>query len=1117
MAATERSTAVKEKGNALVKTGAWEAAAAEYARAIDLATAEGAAEVVAACYMNRALCWNKLRDNGRALDDLSAALAVKPAYAKALYKRGKVLEEVGKFTEALRDLRAAKRLEPAYVADAEIDAVRRSMVTMLVTMKAAAVGKTATAADVAAAERRAKAWEARAGGSSSAEDGDEGAFGLGDAGGGGGGDGVDSDDDGGAASDVPAAAPLAPPPPPPTTPSLTPAEYAAAIDGGDAEARVEAPPGAAEQRFHVARFLAQYTAAGGGLQLGRTYCLLPAPWWRSWTAWVGGFSHATDVDPCLRLLAARGTMAFAPTDDDVLAAYPALATAAFGDLPPGVLDSRGLVAPQEAHIAPLPPAFIASAAAASAAASPAAATAADAPPAGAPSDQPSPPAVPAPALFLRSDAVETVDFELVGWQVGEMLSAWYGRRGPLLRRATAAASDGTVTVDLFPERHRYDGVGTAYAAAREAAAVAAAAAGSATGEAHECAVCGAPSTMRCTGCRVLRYCGRDCQLVHWRLHKDECKALARGGGGGAGGGGGDTLTGLVGLYNLGNTCFMNSALQALSACWPLTAYFLRGAWRGELNVGNAMGTGGKLATAYADLMRDLWLSKGRGYAVPSAVKRAVGGFHDRFAGFAQQDAQELLNYVLDGLHEDLNRVAVKPYVSDDPAGGRADAGMAGGPGGRAQPRNPGGGGDPFAGQLKSTLVCPRCERVSVKYDAFHMLSLPLPTSSKRTLLIRSERPTSDLLGVPRRWAVPDGAGAGARGWVDAEASESVPDREGRWVMHAVVVDKSDKCRAIVAAMAGELGVAEERLVLLRERLGGVEPLPMDVELGTIFGNYDKSLYAFVQTPAMLRPPPPPLAAAAAAALGGSVGVAADVDASAPTTRVTLIIDHLTGRVGEAGAAWQPVDRAVRAVVGESSPETLPSIVCVPRNATVALARTLLARAVLPLVALPRWKAHLAATMTAAARAAAADAAVASGGDATAAAAAVPAVAPDDVSDGTALYELARALPLAVPQPPARGTEPHWLPSFDVGVPVGSTAPARTAPSSPDSADGRFMHLDAAAAASLPPATAGAPRAEVVRLAITWRGAWYDFLSRSAHAKYAVAPSLKRAEIGRAHV
>ena len=43
-----------------------------------------------------------------------------------------------------------------------------------------------------------------------------------------------------------------------------------------------------------------------------------------------------------------------------------------------------------------------------------------------------------------------------------------------------------------------------------------------------------------------------------------------------------------------------------------------------------------------------------------------------FSGYNQHDSGELITYLLDGLHEDLNRVKVKPYVESKDYDGRDD-------------------------------------------------------------------------------------------------------------------------------------------------------------------------------------------------------------------------------------------------------------------------------------------------------------------------------------------------------------------------------------------------------------------------------------------------------------
>ncbi|KAJ7150684.1 hypothetical protein C8R46DRAFT_1008177 [Mycena filopes] len=39
--------------------------------------------------------------------------------------------------------------------------------------------------------------------------------------------------------------------------------------------------------------------------------------------------------------------------------------------------------------------------------------------------------------------------------------------------------------------------------------------------------CGSPGEMRCSGCKIIRYCGKDCQRFDWPIHKLDCKSLAK--------------------------------------------------------------------------------------------------------------------------------------------------------------------------------------------------------------------------------------------------------------------------------------------------------------------------------------------------------------------------------------------------------------------------------------------------------------------------------------------------------------------------------------------------------------------------------------------------------------
>ncbi|XP_062238678.1 ubiquitin carboxyl-terminal hydrolase 15-like isoform X2 [Platichthys flesus] len=213
-------------------------------------------------------------------------------------------------------------------------------------------------------------------------------------------------------------------------------------------------------------------------------------------------------------------------------------------------------------------------------------------------------------------------------------------------------------------------------------------------------------------------------------------------------------SGLCGLSNLGNTCFMNSAVQCLSNIPPLTEFFLKDKYTEELNEDNPLGMKGEIARAYSELIKQLWSGK-YSYVTPRPFKTQVGRFAPQFSGYQQQDSHELLAFLLDGLHEDLNRIRKKPYIQLKDANGRPDKVVAEEAWENHIKRNNSIIVDIFHGLFKSTLVCPVCSKVSVTFDPFCYLTLPLPMKKERTLevyLVRLDalaKPTQYKLTVPK--------------------------------------------------------------------------------------------------------------------------------------------------------------------------------------------------------------------------------------------------------------------------------------------------------------------------------------------------------------------------------
>jgi uncharacterized UBP type Zn finger protein len=173
---------------------------------------------------------------------------------------------------------------------------------------------------------------------------------------------------------------------------------------------------------------------------------------------------------------------------------------------------------------------------------------------------------------------------------------------------------------------------------------------------------------------------------------------------------------------------MNSVLQIFLNSQIIKQICLDKNFEKTICLNNKLGHGGELIKEFLKLMKEKWNSECKTIS-PQGWKTIIGKLNTNFSGSDQQDANEYLLFMLDGLHEEINIVGNRKFIPNPLIYNGVETELSAEYWSNNLRRNISFFHSIFLGQMKSSLICKKCEVEKVSYETFLSLNIPIPQNN----------------------------------------------------------------------------------------------------------------------------------------------------------------------------------------------------------------------------------------------------------------------------------------------------------------------------------------------------------------------------------------------------